>query len=426
MHNHKLGRDFGWLWTAYGVSTFGTFFALNAYSYIAIRVLHSGTTQVSLLSAVGTAAGALLALPLGPWTEFRRKRPVMIAMDLVRFAAQLSLPLAYAMGVLSFAQLMGVAVIVSGANVVFKSASGANLKSLVHPSDLLVANARFESTTWTASVLGSSMSGVAIGIFGPVITVTGDAVSYLLSALGIGFIRAREPVPPPARGGFSVAEVMDGWRYIFGHRTLRLFFFNSVSVNSLIMVGAPVLAVLMLDDLRFTAWEYGLSFGIPCIGGLIGSRLARRLVARYGRQAVLLTAGTARTVWPIGLAFIGPGLPGLAEVIGIELGLIISCSVYNPPSATYRLEQSPPDRVSRVLSAWSITQNLAMALLTVAWGVLAEVTGPRVALFVAGILLLGTPLLLPRHLAPAPRDPLREREQRSGELGRRGRSVRVD
>jgi hypothetical protein len=67
-----------------------------------------------------------------------------------------------------------------------------------------------------------------------------------------------------------------------------------------------------------------------------------------------------------------------------------------------------------------------MALLTVAWGVLAEVTGPRVALFVAGILLLGTPLLLPRHLAPAPRDPLREREQRSGELGRRGRSVRVD
>ena len=401
MHNQRLGRDFGWLWAAYGVSTFGTFFALNAYSYIAIRVLHSGTTQVSLLSGVGTAAGALLAMPLGPWTEFRRKRPVMIAMDLVRFVAQLSLPLAYAMGALSFVQLVLVAVIVSGANVVFKSASGANLKSLVRPSDLLVANARFESTTWTASVLGSSMSGVAIGIVGPVVTVAGDAVSYLLSALGIGAIRGREPAPGPARP-FSVAEVMDGWRYILGHRTLRLFFFNSVSVNSLIMVGAPVLAVLMLDDLHFTAWEYGLSFGIPCIGGLIGSRLARRLVARFGSHSVLLTAGTARVVWPIGLAFIGPGLAGLAEVIGIELGLIISCSVYNPPNATYRLEQSPPDRVSRVLSAWSITSSLTNAVLTVAWGILAEVTSPRVALAVAGILILGTPLLLPRHLDPVP------------------------
>lgn len=403
MHNQKLGRDFGWLWTAYGVSTFGTFFALNAYSYIAIRLLHSGTTQVSLLSAVGTAAGALIALPLGPWTDFRRKRPVMIAMDLVRFAAQLSLPLAYAMGVLSFAQLVLVAVFVSGANVVFKSASGANLKSLVRPSDLLVANARFESTTWTASVLGSSMSGVAIGIFGPVITVTGDALSYLLSAVGIGFIRGREPAPASAHGRFSLAEVVDGWRYILGHRTLRLFFFNSVAVNSLIMVGAPVLAILMLDDLGFTAWEYGLAFGIPCIGGLIGSRLSRRLVVRFGRRAVLLTAGSLRACWPIGLAFIGPGRPGLAEVIGIELGLIISCSVYNPPSATYRLEQSPADRVSRVLSAWSISQNLTMALLTVAWGVLASVTGPRVALAAAGILMLGTPFLLPRELGPSPR-----------------------
>jgi hypothetical protein len=82
--------------------------------------------------------------------------------------------------------------------------------------------------------------------------------------------------------------------------------------------------------------------------------------------------------------------------------LIISCSVYNPPNATYRLEQSPPDRVSRVLSAWSITSSLTIAVLTVAWGILAEVTSPRVALAVAGILILGTPLLLPRHLDPVP------------------------
>jgi hypothetical protein len=31
-------------------------------------------------------------VPLGPWIEFRRKRPVMIGMDLVRFAAVMSIP----------------------------------------------------------------------------------------------------------------------------------------------------------------------------------------------------------------------------------------------------------------------------------------------------------------------------------------------
>lgn len=404
MHNHKLGRDFGWLWTAYATSMFGSALAINAYSYIAIRVLHSGATQVALLSATGLAVGGLLAVPLGPWVEFRRKRPVMIGMDLIRFAAQLSLPVGYALGVLSFGQLLFASVVVSAGNVMFKAASGANLKSLVRPEDLLVANARFESTTWTSTVLGQALSGVAIGIFGPLTTVTADSVSYLLSAFGIGVIRGREPAPGPAlcstRRAFSTGEVVEGWRYILGHRRLRRFFFNDTAVRSLIMASAPVLSVLMLADLRFTAWAFGLAFGIPCIGGLIGSRLSRRLVARYGNRAVLLTAGTVRACWPIGLAFIGSGLPGLAEVIVIELGLIISLSVFNPPFATYRLEQTPKDRVSRVLSAWSITSNLTIALLTVAWGVLAEIAGPRVALLVAGLLMLCTPVLLPRDHDP--------------------------
>jgi hypothetical protein len=54
----------------------------------------------------------------------------------------------------------------------------------VRPGDLLVANGRFESTTWSATALGPPLGGAAIGLLGPVTTVVGDAVSYLLSALG--------------------------------------------------------------------------------------------------------------------------------------------------------------------------------------------------------------------------------------------------
>lgn len=88
----SLGRRFGWLWAAYAVSTYGTGFGFGAMTIVAIRVLHAGPGQVSLLASVGLAAGALLAIPLGPWVEFRRKRPVMIAMDLVRFGAQTTTP----------------------------------------------------------------------------------------------------------------------------------------------------------------------------------------------------------------------------------------------------------------------------------------------------------------------------------------------
>jgi hypothetical protein len=135
----SLGRQFGWLWAAYAVSAHGSGIGLGAFSVIA---LHAGPGEVSGLAAAGLAAGAVVAVPLGPWVEFRRKRPVMVAMDLTRFAALMSIPAAYALGALSFAQLLAVSVIVAAAKIAFAAASGANLKALVRPEDLLVANGR--------------------------------------------------------------------------------------------------------------------------------------------------------------------------------------------------------------------------------------------------------------------------------------------
>ncbi|MGY5130484.1 MFS transporter [Streptomyces nigrescens] len=394
----SLGRQFGWLWTAYGVSTFGTRLAFDAFPLIAVLVLHTGPTEVSLLAAAGTAVGAAVAVPLGPWMEFRRKRPVMIAMDLARCAALLTIPAAFAVGLLSFAQLLVVSVIVAAADLTFQAAGGAFLKALVPPTDLLVANARFESTNWTATVLGPPLGGAAIGLFGPVLTVVADAVSYLLSAVGLRAIGGKEPRPvrtgaPRLRAG----EVLEGWRYILTHPALRPLFFNTVLVNGLIMATSPLLAVLMLGRLGFAPWQYGLAFAVPCVGGLIGSRLARRLVARFGQHKVLFTAGALRACWLPGLAFIGPGTAGLVLVMAVELGLITCMGVFNPVFATSRLDHAEPGRVARTLSAWAVTGKATIAALTGLWGLLAGIAGPRTAIALAGLLSLTTPLLLPRH-----------------------------
>jgi MFS family permease len=407
VERRTLGRRFAWLWGAYAVSTFGTRLAFDAFPIIAIRVLHAGSAEVSALAAVGTAVGAAVAVPLGPWVEFRRKRAVMVAMDLTRFAAVASVPLAFALGLLGFGQLLVVATVVAAADIAFTAASGAYLKTLLPPEDLLVANGRFESTTWTATVLGPPLGGAAIGLFGPVATVVADAVSYLLSALGIHAVGGSEPRPvrapdaPRTRAG----DLLDGWRYILRDPALRPLFLNTVLVNALIMVAAPLLAVLMLGRLGFAPWQYGLAFAVPCLGGLAGSRFARRLVARFGRHAVLRTAGALRACWPIGLVFIGPGIGGLLLVMGVELALITCIGVFNPVLATYRLELTPADRVARVLSAWSVTSKAAIAAMTALWGLLATLTGPRTAIAIAGALLLATPLLLPRRDAAKTPEP---------------------
>jgi hypothetical protein len=291
-----------------------------------------------------------------------------------------------------------VSVVVAAAKIAFNAASGAYLKTLVRPADLLVANGRFESTTWTSTMLGPPLGGAAIGLFGPVTTVVGDAVSYLLSAVGILAIGGQEPPPeradaPRPRAG----DLLDGWRYILSHAALRSLFFNTIGVNGLIMATAPLLAVLMLGRLGFAPWQYGLAFAAPCVGGLIGSRLARRVVARFGSHKVMLRVGALRACWPLGLAFIRPGAAGIALVIAVQFGLVTCMGVFNPVVATYRLEQIAADRVARTLSAWSVSSSASIAALTALWGLLASITGPRAAIAIAGLLLLATPLLLPRH-----------------------------
>ncbi|MFE2432487.1 MFS transporter [Streptomyces sp. NPDC059373] len=393
-----LGRRFGWLWAAYAVSSYGTGLGFGAFPLIAVLVLHSGPAQVAALAASGRAVGALVAVPLGPWVEFRRKRPVLVAMDLTRFAALMSVPAAFALGRLSFVQLLVVSVVVAAANIAFNAASGAYLKALVPPEDLLVANARFESTTWTSTTVGPPLGGAAIGLFGPVTTVVADAVSYLLSALGIRAIGGTEP--HPTRTGaqrLRAGDLLEGWRYILTHPTLRPLFFNVIVVNGLIMASEPLLAVLLLGGLGFAPWQYGLVFAAPCVGGLVGSRLARPLAARFGRHKVMRTAGVLRACWPVGLAFVRPGVPGMVLIITLQLGLVTFIGLFNPMLATYRLDHTAPDRVARTLTAWSISSSAAIATLTAVWGLLAAVTSPRTAIAVAGVLLLATPLLLPRR-----------------------------
>ncbi|GAB2590938.1 MFS transporter [Kribbella endophytica] len=432
-----LTKDFTRLWTAYAVSTYGTWIAFGAFPLLAVRELHSSAIAVSLLEAAGLAVAALVAFPLGPWIDHRAKRPVMVAMDLVRFLGMASVPIAYLAGELSYGQLLVVSIVSGTANIAFAAASGAYLKHLVHKDELLAANGRFEGTSWTATALGPPLGGALVGALGPVVTVAADACSYLLSALAVLRIRGRDLAPPtgvergrdgatgaaPARtraadsrradgtrSGFddpqavrlstgrrlTTQDFLSGWRLILRDPDLRRLYLNGITVSGLIMAATPLLAVLLLGEYHLAAWQYGLAFGLPSIGGFVGARLSARLVNRFGRHRVLTVSGWLRSIFPLGLAFTHPGVSGLVTVIVVEALLITSMGIFNPISATERLQRTPSDQAARVLTAWSVSSKLAQAVLMVVWGFLATLTSPLTAITISGVLLLGTPLLLPK------------------------------
>jgi MFS family permease len=396
----SLSLDFRRLWAAYAISAIGSGIGYGALPLIAVLVLDVSTFQVSLLAALSAVAGAALALPMGDFIEQRRKRPVMIAADVVRFVALLSVPVAVAFDALTYPQLCVVGVVQAAALIAFTAASGAHLKALVPAEGRAEANSRFESTTWTALSVGPPIGGALVSLVGAPLTLAIDAVSYLLSAIGVR--RIREPEPEPVRHQ-SGRDLTAGWRYIWRARGLRSLFWNSQLFGGPVMMVAPLLPVLMLRDLHMQPWQYGLVAGLPCLGGVFGAWLAPRLTRRLGLHRMLLVFGVLRTPWLLLLPLATPGVGGFVLLIVAETLLLVAAGAFNPSFSTYRMDVTEDGFMARVFTSWSITSRSVQPAFMAAGGVLAGLTSLRMAMFVAGGLCLISAFVLPWQSAkPAP------------------------
>jgi MFS family permease len=396
----SLGPDFRRLWTAFAVSAAGTAVGSGALPLVAVLVLDVSTFQVSLLAALSALAGAAIALPSGSLIERRRKRPVMIGADLVRFVALVSIPAAAAFGVLTYVQLCVVGVLQSAALIVFTAASGAHLKALVPADGRADANSRFESTTWITLTVGPPIGGALVGLVGATATLAIDAFSFLLSALGIRRIRQAEPEPVAAAGK---PDFRAGWRYILTHRGLRALFWNSQLFGGPVMMVSPLLAVYMLRDLHLEPWQYGLALGAPCLGGVAGARLAPWLTRRWNLHRMLVVFGVLRAPWLLLLPLATPGLDGFLLIVLAETGMLIAAGAFNPSFATYRMEQTEDGFMARVLTSWSITSRSVQPAFMAAGGALAGLIGIRGAMLVAGCCCLLSAAVLPwRAATPVP------------------------
>ena len=222
-----------------------------------------------------------------------------------------------------------------------------------------------------------------------------NAAGLLLSALGLTAIRRPEEQPPYRRTRWRVSDLTWGKRRVAADPRLHALFRNAVVFNALLLATEPLAAVLLLGELGWAPWQYGVAFGLPCLGGLVGAQLTRRLRDRFGHRRLLHGTGVLRALPPITLALVPPGPAGVVLVLVAQFALLTCVGMFVPLLATERLRRVCADSVARVLVWWTVAGRLAVAATTALWGVLGVLAGPRVAIALAGLLLLATPLLLP-------------------------------
>jgi MFS family permease len=391
-------RGFALLWTAQTISELGSAVTLVAFPLVAIAVLHASNFAVGVLTAASTAAWLVFALPAGVWVDRLPRRTVMIAADLGRAALMASVPLAWAFGALTVAQLVAVALLAGVLTVFFVVADTAFLPAVVPAERLTDGNSALQASFAAAGIAGPSLGGGLVQLLGAPAAVLADAASFLASALCVTGIRpatprsaAPKPEPPVRRRLWP--EIREGVRYVLSHPLTRTIV-STLTLNNFLFGGFDaVVFVFLARQLGLRAGVVGLLFAAGGVGALLGSAGTGAVARRIGDARLMWTSAGVFSVGGLLTTLATPGW-GLAWFVAGMIALNGGVAAFNVCVVSAVQAGTPEKLLGRVVASTRMFTRGGIALGGLAGGALASVVSPRVALAI----LMGLTVLAPLQL----------------------------
>jgi MFS family permease len=403
------------LWTGQSVSELGSAVTIVALPLTAVVLLGASTLQVGLLSAAGTLPFLLIALPAGLIVDRTAKRRLMICCDLARMLIIGSIPAAYALGVLTIAQLYAAALLAGVLTVFFDVAYQSYVPGLIGSEQLVDGNGKLGATQSFAQVAGPGLGGALFG-FLRAGAMSADAVSYGVSSASMLLIRAPEPERTTAAAAAAAGqatrlrtELLAGLAFVAGNRILRKVAACTGTANLFSAMIFAVEIIFMVRVLHVRPAYTGLLIAIGSVGGVIGGIVSGPLARRIG---------SARIIWVsiLGFSALGVLLP-LAEpgwrIVLIPAGLFgfaFASVLYNIAQLSFRQSICPPHLLGRMNAAirWIVWGTLPLGSLL--GGVLGSTLGVRPTIWIgvigswaAGFWVLFSPLRAMRDIPAADR-----------------------
>ncbi|MFI5844366.1 MFS transporter [Catenuloplanes sp. NPDC051500] len=381
-------------YAAMATSQAGTAVGAVALPLTALVTLNATPFEMGLIAAAQYVAWIVIGLPAGVLVRRLPLRSAQIGADLARFAAVLSVPLAWWAGVLSVGQLIAVALVTSFANVIFDVANSTFLTSIVPPEQLQSRNS-LTSGTHAATLLGGpSIGGVIVAVLGAVPTLLIDAVSYLASAALLRTLPYR-----PADAGTGrvevVAQIREGWRYVTGHPIIGPCMWTATAANTVCGAQHALFALYLVRELHAPPGLVGVLLAADGVGTLIGAALTTRLATAIGTARALVLAGFVAVAGAIVIPF-GSGLRGYAAFALGNAVFAAGVVVLSVITRTYRQITSPPELLSRVMATVRFVSWGAIPLGGLLAGALAGAIGARATLFLFVAAAVCMPLSLVR------------------------------
>nr|BFE67465.1 MFS transporter [Actinoplanes digitatis] len=382
-----------WRWWAAGTtSDLGSAVGGVALPLTALTVLDATPFQMGMIAASGYVAWIVIGLPAGVIVQRLPLRGTQLGADLIRAVAVASIPVAWWFGLLTIAQLVLVALVLSFAHVVFFVANTTFLPEIVSRDQLQSRNSLTSGTHATTQLAGPSLGGFAVQLLGAVPTLLVDAASYLVSAALLRTLPARHgrrPDEPTPMG----AMIREGWAFVTRHPMMGPAMWSATASNFVNGAYLALFPLYLVRDLHAPAAVVGVLLAVDGVGTLIGAALTTRITNALGTARGLIILGFVEAAG----AFVIPAATGWAAYVTFTAGVLIFAGtgvVFSVTTRTYRQIASPPELLSRVMATVRFVSWGAIPLGGLVAGALAGPLGTRATLLVFAAAAVLAPLAL--------------------------------
>lgn len=362
----------------------------------------TGSSALAGLVSASFGVGQLvMALPAGALVDRWDRKRVLVLSALALALVMATVPLAAAVGRITFPHLVGVAILEGALASFIWPAGRAAIKTLVPAGQLGAAATVTQARISVGTLLGPALAG-ALFALAQVLPLISNAALFVAAALGYRSVVAALPAPAGTAAGRPGLgrDVAEGLAWVWRTAPVR----DIVAVGMVLNLAANgIFTVAILALQRDGLPPQGLGLLESAMGGsaLAGAAVAGVLLRRFPVGAVAVGV-----VWSMVIALaLMPLSPAVWWVGALGCAVSVTLPAINAGLGAFSMHITPDALQGRAGSAAGFVATAMMPLGIGAAGILLEQFGrtPALLTYVAALALAGLLVTTSRHIRTIPR-----------------------
>ena len=362
------------------VSLIGTWMQQTAMSWLVYQITGS-KLLLGVVAAVGSAPMMLVSLWAGSLADRYPKRTILIWTQIAQMIPAFLLGAIAATG-LATPWLIIVIAAINGIAIGFDMpARQAFTVEMTSREDLLNAVSLNSSIFNGARVIGPSIAGIVIGVFGTPVCFFVNGLSFVAVIIGLMMMRLPAHVPLAAEDA-ARASAFSGLSYVWNNRRVRTILGLLGTVGIFGWSYAVLMPAFARDVFGLGPNGYGVLLSASGIGALLGALTVATAGHVFPQRNVALGG-----VWLFSAALIGFALTrnfalALACLTIGGFGMLLFFSTSNTVLQTI----VPDEMRGRVMGVWGLLFGAMIPLGSLEAGALAHWIGAPFALAFGGVI----------------------------------------